>query len=393
MRIEVEKPLVQLTLAEGREWFPDGAMIAAAFERSQRIVAGSRVEARSGRIEVKWSGGPRGSLTGIEFEMGQESTDQGVEGRLEFTDGDLTAEDWVWQELRGETRFALEAGGLRFDPLAIHGDRFAVSGSLLLDARAHQRVVGSVKIGLDAARLASYFPGSAGVTGRLDGNLVGVWEDGVVIAEGDVSAVALNLGELHLDSLESDLRIENGIAMRRLRAHLLGGQATGSLDTTPTDTGFSLDADLRLDGLDLAALLELGAWAGPDLTGTVHYRGRHHIESSGTESLTGSGVLDAVGHYRPAGKDPLPLEVTARIRTRGDTVLVTGGAIRAGAVRGAFSGTVRKGEGIRLRLDGAGEDRDLLAPLFRVIPRRESDAAVPDDAAQGNAIPDDEPVP
>ncbi|MEE9471874.1 MAG: hypothetical protein V3W32_09140, partial [Gemmatimonadota bacterium] len=297
--------------------------------------------------------------------------DQGVQGRLEFADGELSTEDGVWQELRGETRFALEAGGLRFDPLAIHGDRFAVAGSLLLDAEAHQRVEGSVKIGLDAARLASYLPDSAGVTGRLEGNLAGVWEDGVVIAQGDVSAVALNLWELHLDSLESDLRIENGIAMRRLRAHLLGGQATGSLDTSPTDTGFSLDADLRLDGLDLSALLELGAWAGPELTGTAHYRGRHHIESSGTESLTGSGVLDAVGHYRPAGKEPLPLEVTARVQTRGNTVRVTGGVLRVGAARGAFSGTVRKEEGIRLRLDGAGEDRELLAPLFRVSPRRD----------------------
>ena len=369
MRIEVEGPFVQLTLAEGREWFPDGAMLAAAFERSQRIAAGSWVEVRRGRLEVKWSGGPRGSLSGIQLETGRESTDRGVQGRLEFTDGVLTAEDGVWQELRGETRFALEAGGLRFDPLAIHGDRFAMAGTLFLVAGARKRVEGSVKIGLDAARLAAYFPESAGVTGRLDGNLVGAWEDGVVTAQGDVSAVALNLWGLQLDSLESDLAIENGIAMRRLRAHLLGGQATGSVDASPTDTGFGLDADLRLDGLDLAALLALGAWAGPELTGTAHYRGRHRIESSGTDSLTGSGVLDAVGHYRPAGGEPLPLEVTVRLQTHGDAVRVTGGVIRAGAVRGAFSGSVRKGEGIRLRLDGAGEDREVLAPLFRVDPR------------------------
>ncbi|MCZ6696765.1 MAG: hypothetical protein O7A63_09540, partial [Acidobacteria bacterium] len=132
-----------------------------------------------------------------------------------------------------------------------------------------------------------------------------------------------------------------------------------------------------------AALLVLGAWAGPELTGTVHYRGRHRIESSGIESLTGSGVLDAVGHYRPAGREALPLEVTARLQTLGETLRITGGVIRAGAVRGAFSGSVRKGEGIRLRLDGAGEDRELLAPIFRVDPR-----TVP-----GEAASDDEPTP
>lgn len=383
MRIVVEGPLVQLTLAEGREWFPDGALLAAAFERSQRIAAGWWVEVRSGRLEVKWSGGPRGSLSGIRLETGTESSDRGVQGRLEFTGGELSAEDGVWQELRGETRFVLEAGGLRFDPLAIHGDRFAMVGNIFLVAGARQRVEGAVKIGLDAARLAAYFPETAGVAGRLEGNLVGAWEDGVVTAQGDVRAAALNLWGLQLDGLESDLTIANGIALRRLRAHLLGGQATGSLDTSPTDTGFGLDADLRLDGLDLAALLALGAWAGPELTGTVHYRGRHRIESSGIESLTGSGVLDAVGHYRPAGREALPLEVTARLQTLGETLRITGGVIRAGAVRGAFSGSVRKGEGIRLRLDGAGEDRELLAPIFRVDPR-----TVP-----GEAASDDEPTP
>ncbi len=365
-RVAIDTPRLNLTLAEGRSFHPDGADLAVAFIRAVGAAPDSSLVITNGRVELEWTGGPRGHFSGIRVETeGGAAGEDGVEGRLEFDGGAFVTERGAWEDLRGQAVFKLDRSGLALEPLSIRGEGFTASGALLLTDEKETRADGSVRIGLEAARLAPYLPDSAGAEGKLEASLSGSWVEGTIGVQGDMRAVALRLWDLQLDSLECDLAIRDGMKFDRLRAHLLGGQATGSIDVSFDDDGFLVDADLRMDGVDLAELLRMSGWDGPELTGTVHYRGRHGIASSGIESLSGSGVLDAVGHYRPEGGAPLPLEVTARIVTRGGVVTVNGGAIRAGTARGSFSGSVKRGEGIRLRLEGAGEGRDRLLPIFR----------------------------
>ena len=121
---------------------------------------------------------------------------------------------------------------------------------------------------------------------------------------------------------------------------------------------------MRVDGIDAAQILEYAGWGGPPLTGTIHYSGRHSIDSSGLQSLRGSGVIDAVGHvHSPRGGD-LPLEVTTDLTSEGETLRLVNGSLRAGSTRAGFSGTVTPGEGIRLKLSGGTGNLSEILPLF-----------------------------
>ncbi len=361
----MEHPRIQLDLAEGREWFPGGAPAAEVLARSSRAAFGSSFEVIGGRLDVAWGGGPKGSFSAIRVEATRETAGGGVSGRLEFGEGTIKTAEAPWSDLRGDAVFNLGPAGLWLEPFSIRGEGVALSGAINLGAGGERRIDGSVQVGIEAVRLASFLPESAGIEGRLEGDLSGSWIDGEIAAQGDLSAIALSIWGLQVHSFECEVALDREFSAQRIRAHLLGGQATGSLDGVTTEEGFRVETDLRLDGVDLHDLLEYAGWAGPELRGTVHYRGRHQIENSGIASLRGSGVFDAVGHYEsPVGAD-LPLEVTARLETRGDVVRLLGGAIRAGAARGAFSGTVKRGEGVHLTLEGAAEESAPILSIFR----------------------------
>ncbi|MFQ5877503.1 MAG: hypothetical protein ACE5JH_07435 [Acidobacteriota bacterium] len=363
VRIELERPEIRLVLAEGRGIAPEGAGGWAAALRPTEVPDGSTLAIRDGRAILGVVHGPRAELAGIDADARWAASRGEVVGRGEFAGGSLRLAGTDWPGLHGEADFSLGAPGLRLGSLSIRGDGVAAAGDLLL--AGDRGAEGSLQFGVDAARLAALLPGAAAVKGRIETSLTGEWRDGALHAEGDVSAVALSLRGIRLDSLRCDLSIDDEIRAQGIRAHLFGGQASGSLRVRIEPGRLLAEADLSVDGVALDQLLEYAGWTGPDVLGTLHYRGHHRFSSDGLETLRGSGVLDAVGHLRTSDGADLPIEITAKVATRGTTVDLSGGVIRAGSARGSFSGRVRRGEGIRLRLSGATGDISEILPLFR----------------------------
>src|SRR5207249_509237 len=187
---------------------------------------------------------------------------------------------------------------------------------------------GEVQVATEIGQLARFLPAEAAPEGRLEARLSGSWRDGALKAQGSLSALALSLWGVRMDSLRCDLEVDQALHLQGIRAHLFGGEATGSATVSP-GVPLRTEADVRFDGVDLAQVLAYAAWGGPPLRGTIHYRGQHRLVGGMIEGLSGSGVFDAVGHYvSPRGVD-LPLEVTSNLEAAGDTVRLSGGTLRA----------------------------------------------------------------
>src|SRR5207245_1275594 len=224
----------------------------------------------------------------------------------------------------------------------------AMSGRLSAARGGEPAIEGEARGTADIGKLARFFPANAAPQGRVEVRLEGSWGAGGPSVRGELDGIGVTLLGIRMDTLRSDIEID-GKAMRAtaIKAHLLGGEATGSCDLSWVSAPWTARADLSVDGVDLAHLLALAGWSGPAMRGTVHYRGRHTLDGGGLPSLRGSGVFDAVGYYPPPRGADLPLELTSRLETEGATIRLTGGTIRAGSVRGNFSGSVSPADGIR----------------------------------------------
>jgi hypothetical protein len=173
LRVEMEHPRIELTLAEGREWFPGGAPAGEVLARSTRAAGGSTLEVTGGRLNVAWGGGPKGSFSGIRIEATRETMSGSVSGRLEFGEGRIMTAEAPLSDLRGDAAFNLGPAGLWLEPFSIRGEGVALSGAVNLGSGGEPRIDGSVQAGFDAVRLATLLPESAGIDGRLEANLSG----------------------------------------------------------------------------------------------------------------------------------------------------------------------------------------------------------------------------
>ncbi len=334
--------------------------------------AGSSLRVTGGTITLGWVDGPRCHLEGIDASIRPGAAPAHLIGRIEASGGDAHLLDADWKGLGAETQFELSPGQLRLEPVSVHADGIAISGRTQIAFEKGWEAEGDLRVGGDAAGLlARFLPAEARPTGRIEARLQCRWGANGIDARGDASAIALQIFGVQMDSLRADLSLDGkDLRATAIKANLLGGEATGSVAVTLAAAAWSARIDARVDGVDLAQVLVRAGWSGPALGGTVHYRGEHTLDSSGAASLRGSGLFDAVGHYEsPRGGDR-PLEVTSSLELQGTTVRLSGGTLRAGAVRGGFSGTVAPGEGIRLKLKGATGDISELLPLPARRPRR-----------------------
>ncbi len=368
--LEVEKPALRVVLAEGRPVVTEASAASGSLSLLAQVPPESSLRIDDGAISLEYVNGMRCRLDGVDALVRPGPAPGMARGHLEFHGGEAHGPPGDWDHLGGEIDFDVTNDGLRLEPLSLRGGGLAVSGGLRARLDPSLTLEGELRAGAQVDTLARYLPAGAAPAGRAEARLKGSWGPDGARAEGELNGVALRFFGVDVDSLRSDVAIDGTtLHLAGIRAHVLGGEATGSLEAAPLKGGWTTRIDVQVDGVDLAQLLKLAGWSGPAVRGTVHYRGRHEIGSDGIASLRGSGVLDTVGHYvSPRGVD-LPLEIASKLETSGGTIDLSGGTIRAGAVRGSFSGSVAPGEGVRLRLSGATGDISQILPLFARPPR------------------------
>jgi outer membrane protein assembly factor BamA len=362
--VTVARPRLRLVLAEGRPLdLGEGALPPVSL--LALVPDGSSLAVREADLELGIAGGPEARLGGVTIGARAAAAAAAVRGRVEWSDGACRGLLGDWEGLRGEAAFEATPDGARLESLSVRGAGIALSGTLTAGAAG---VAGELLGSLEIARLKRFVPPASSASGRAEARLAGEWREGALRARGDVSGVGIVLWGVPIDSVRSELAIDADLRLSGIRAHLFGGEASGAMRVAFGRDGPRAEADLRLDGVDLAQVLQYAGWHGPALSGTIHYRGTHRIGAAGLGTLAGSGVLDAVGHYRtPRGAD-LPLEITSGLTTEGEALRLDGGTIRAGSVRGSFSGRVTREDGVRLRLKGATGDITEILPLFAAPP-------------------------
>ncbi len=369
--VRVKRPHLRVHFAEGRP-FAGGSETSVDPTALAMIPAGSTLEVRDGMVEVDREGGPSARIEGLLFEAGPQPIG-GLAGHAEFSSAAYHGPGGDWTGLSGAADFQARSGEIRLSSLSIHSEGIGLSGRVTLLTGGPLSVEGALDAGIEIDKLARFFPEGASPAGHLKVALTGGVRDGKPQARGDLEVTDLTLWGLTVGTLRSDLIVDDAVHLKGIRAHLLGGEATGSSDIAPLKDRIQAAGDLRLDGIDAAQILEYAGWGGPPLTGTIHYSGQHTIDSNGLESLRGSGVIDAVGHVRSARGEDLPLEVTTDLSSEGETLRLVNGSLRAGSTRAGFSGTVTRGEGIRLKLSGGTGNLSEILPLF--APSRKKPAA------------------
>lgn len=377
LQIAIDKPRLRLKLAEGRLLTllqgGDAAHPGSAAAALALAPSGSRLTVSGAAIDLDIGGTWSGSLTGVDTSARLEAEGPALRGRLEFTGGSVRGPAGEWTGLGGDGNFTITGAGVRFEPVTLRAEGATISYRGTLAAAGAQ---GALELGIEMEKLARFFPEGTAPAGRLDARLSGGGAAGAVHAVGDLRVVALKLHGVEFDNLQAEIRLDDRLSLTGVRAIVLGGEATGALDVVRDGERFRVEADGRMDGIEVGQVLALAGWTGPPVRGTIHYRGRHTVDSSGIDSLSGSGVVDAIGTYAPPKGGELPLEITSTLTTRGDVVWLSGGSLRAGETRGSFSGTVSPAEGIRLKLSGATGNIAEILPLF-AAPKPKTETSKP----------------
>jgi len=361
--VKMKRPRIAVHLAEGRSLSAGAGPSGPATPPLPAVPGGSKLEIQDGRVEIDLAGGPALKLDGVQVEASPQPGG-GVSGDGQFASGSYEGPGGEWQGLSGDATFVAGDTGVRLDPVAIRGEGLSLSGHVTARDGDAPVLEGALDVGLDVGKLARFFPEGAAPQGQLKSSLTGSVRDGTPAATGSLEVENCFLWGVSIGTLRSDLVVDGGVHFKGIRAHLLGGEATGTTEVRFTKDGFEATTDLRLDGVDAAQVLEHAGWTGPPLTGTIHYSGTHRIDSTGLKSLRGTGVVDAVGHYRSTRGEDLPLEVTVDVSAEGETVHLLNGALRAGSTRASFSGRAGPGEGITLKMSGGTGNLSEILPLF-----------------------------
>ncbi len=383
VEIEIDTPRATLVLAEGRPVSTPAGAGTAEESLLDRVPAGSSLVLRHGEIDVGVADGSRANLHDVKVEVHGPAEAGALRGSIAFGEGSIRIPAGEWAGLAGEAAFTTGAAGLSLDPLSIRGDGITLTGKARAADGDAISVQGTLRAAVELEKMARFFPAGAAPSGHLDLDLEGGWDGNGPRAVGGITGAGLRLWDVPIDSLGCHLRVADGLTIDEVRAHLLGGEATGSVTLSSTSQGWRAENEVRLDGLDLAQVLGRAGWSGPAMTGTIHYRGRNTLTAGGLAGLRGSGILDAVGHFTaPSGTD-LPLEATSRLVIGGPEIRLEEGSVRAGSVNGSFSGTISPGSGLKLRLSGATGNISEILPLFAPEPSPKKPRRPPGGAAGG----------
>jgi outer membrane protein assembly complex protein YaeT len=380
--VSVAHPRVRILLAEGRPIAAGGGEGLLPADTFEWIPPGSRLVVTGASFEVERPATGLLRLEEARLEVAPLPGVPALHGSFEFASGSWEGPAGSFRRLAGGATFRLTREEARFEGLHVRGPGLSGGGRLALTAGAAPGAEGSLRLEAELPELAKLLPPESEPAGRIELTLDGTWRDGRADARGSLEGVGVRLWGVTFETLRADLEVGETIRLQAARAHLLGGEATGAIDLARRGDRHHATVDLSVDGVDIAQVLTLAGWQGPGITGTLHYRGRHELDSSGLASLRGSGILDAVGHTATRRGADLPLEVTAALTTEGEAATLKDGTIRAGSTRGAFSGVARRGEGLRLRLRGATGDISEILPLFGAPPAKRAPAGKPPAASK-----------
>ena len=392
LSVKSKRPHLTLRLAEGRSLSFGSDPASPAAISLAAVPAGSSLEIHDGQVTIDLVGGPALTLGGLQL-LASPDPGGAMTGHAEFSSGSYHGPGGEWPGLSGEVSFVANGPEVRLDPLAIHGEGSSLSGSVTVHGGDAPMLDGAVDVGLDVGKLARFFPEGAEPSGQLKASLSGNLRGGTPAATGSLEVDNFVLWGLSIGTLRSDLAVDEGVHLKGIRAHLLGGEATGTSDVRFDKGRFECTTNLRLDGVDAAQVLDYAGWTGPPLSGTIHYSGTHRIDSTGLPSLRGSGVVDAVGHYRSALGQGLPVEVTVDLSTEGETVHLLNGTLRAGSTRASFSGSAGRGEGITLRMSGGTGNLSEILPLFAPPKKKAPPAPAPKPPSAAKPSPAPKPSP
>ncbi|MGH9797049.1 MAG: hypothetical protein ACRD5D_02710, partial [Candidatus Polarisedimenticolia bacterium] len=375
--VSVAHPRVRILLAEGRPIAADGGDGLLPANLFDWIPPGSRLVVTGASFEIERPATGLLRLEEARLEVAPLPGVPALRGSFEFASGSWEGPAGSFRRLAGGATVRLTREEVRLEALHVRGPGLSGGGRLVLTTGAATGAEGSLRLEADLSELGKLLPPESEPAGRIEVSLDGNWRDGRADARGSLEGVGVRLWGVMFDTLRADLEVGETIRLRAARAHLLGGEASGAIALERQGDRHHATFDLSVDGVDIAQVLALAGWQGPKLTGTLHYRGRHELDSSGLASLRGSGVVDAVGHTTTRRGADLPLEVTAALATEGEAATLKDGTIRAGSTRGAFSGVARRGEGLRLRLSGATGDISEILPLFGAPPVKKPPAEKP----------------
>ena len=134
---------------------------------------------------------------------------------------------------------------MRLDPVAIRGEGLSLSGRVTAHGGEAPVLEGALDVGLDVGRLARFFPEGAAPQGQLKTSLTGSLRAGTPAATGSLEVEDCFLWGVSIGTLRSDLVVDGGVHLKGIRAHLLGGEATGTTEVRFTKAGFEAIGVLR----------------------------------------------------------------------------------------------------------------------------------------------------
>jgi hypothetical protein len=366
VEVNVSRPRLRATLKSREQEAGDVSPWEGLTGALAAIPFGWEFSLIDGEIDLE-APGPYGvDLRGIEVGLQSRRTSGAAGGRIGFTRGAVRGAPGRWEGLRGEANVELTENELIIDPLSLLAPGLTLTGEGIVADGSPLSARGRVRIEMRHGVLEDLLPATAVPSGTLRADLEGAWESDAVSLTGAIEMEGLRLWDVTVANLQAALRVDDAIHLDDIRIDLFGGRGSGTIEADlPGSGGPTARANVRFESIDLAKILELAGWRGPELSGTLSYDGRHAIAGLDPAGLSGTGRLQLRGLYRSPRGGELPLSASAGVETAGTTLRLSEGTLQAGAARADFAGEFSPDGGLTLRLSGATGD---LSELLLFVP-------------------------
>ncbi|HET6279282.1 MAG TPA: hypothetical protein VFG08_10905, partial [Candidatus Polarisedimenticolia bacterium] len=372
--IDVIRPRFRARMAPGADETAGGE--ASAWNRLTAVMAAIplawELSVDGGEFALEGPGQYGVDLRGIAIELQSRRGFAAAGGRIAFSGGDVRGVPGRWEELQGEADVELTREALTINPLTVRAPGLTLTGEGIIEGGSPLSARGGMRIEMQQGVLEGLLPAAAVPRGILSADLEGAWKGGAASLRGAIDLEGLRLWQVTVDNLHGALRLDDALHLDEIRMEVLGGRGNGAIKATLGTTGeLSARANVRFDSLDLAKIVELAGWRGPELSGTLSYEGEHAIDGLDPADLSGSGSVHVSGLYRSPRGGELPLSASAVVTTAGTALSLSEGTLQAGSARAGFAGKFSPDGGLSIRLSGASGDLSELL-LFVPPPRQPS---------------------
>ncbi|HEX6014264.1 MAG TPA: AsmA family protein, partial [Geminicoccaceae bacterium] len=185
----------------------------------------------------------------------------GYDGDVRLATGEVRLPQLTLRETEAHAR--LGPGGLTVDPLRVAMPEGRIVGRVATGPVDQQPLTAEVALNADGINLAQAVPGDAGVTGVVNGELTGtirgtgldtILNESQLRFEGRAEGV--QLPSVQIEEVVATARLEGGrLMVDPFRATLPEGRVAGQVTAGPFGEGFTADAALDIEEVDLAELV------------------------------------------------------------------------------------------------------------------------------------------